>query len=306
MFCRLSNFVKFTNSSNRSDILFDFDYTEGKNIADSTISHKLNYVKSSTVLRATRGFGLTYTYRKNFYLQHRVKYEYRYSSIADTLMQLNENYLGHGNTHQQVDALTYELNADQRDVAAYPLKGYDFLFGVQRSGILFNSDLQKTSLYARASGYVPLGHDFYFSDMAVGFWSNPDNIPYFNYTTMGYDKIFVRGYEVYVIEGPYFFLNKATLKKKVFSRNWHLNHWKVRQFNYLPLALYLKTYADLGYVDNYGAYANAGINNTLSDKVLAGAGIGADLVTGYDLAIRFEYTFTPNAHGLFLHLKKEF
>ena len=186
------------------------------------------------------------------------------------------------------------------------MKGYDLLFGVQQNGIVFHSDLKKTSAYIRAAGYIPLGHDFFFSDLAVAYWSTPDNIPYFNYTTVGYDKVFVRGYEVYVIEGPYFFLNKATLKKKIFSKTWHLNNSKVSQFNYLPLSIYLKTYADLGYVDNYEAYEHVGINMSLSEKMLAGAGFGVDLVTGYDLAIRFEYTFTASGDGLFFHLKKEF
>jgi hypothetical protein len=205
-----------------------------------------------------------------------------------------------------VDGLTYELNADRRDVAAYPLKGYDLLVGIQQNGILFHSDLKKTTAYVRAAGYVPLGHNFFFSELAVAYLSTPNNIPYFNYTTMGYDKVFVRGYEVYVIEGPYFFLNKTTLKKKIFSRTWHLNNSKFHQFNHLPLTVYLKTYADLGYVDNYEAYEHKNINMSLSEKMLAGGGFGVDLVTGYDVAIRFEYTFTPSGNGLFFHLKKEF
>lgn len=303
---RLLYKVPYIDRKQKQGLTLEFDYSEGRNVADSTIDHKLSYVKSEAVLRVTRGIGLTYTYRNNFYVNHRLKYEYRYSTIADTLMRLNENYLGHGTRQQHVDVLTYELSADRRDVSAYPLKGYDFLFGIQQHGILFHSDLVKTSSYVRLAGYVPLGKDFFFSNLAVAFWSSPDNIPYYNYTTMGYDRTFVRGYEVYVIEGPYFVLNKATLKKKVFSRNWHLNSWRMRQFNYLPLAVYLKTYADFGYVDNYQPYKEAHINDSLSDRILSGGGFGVDFVTAYDLAIRVEYSFTSRGNGFFLHFRKEF
>jgi outer membrane protein assembly factor BamA len=298
--------IPYINKRQKQGLIFEMDYITGKSVPDSTIDHKLRYIKSSSILRTIKGVGITYTYRKNFYVEHRLKYEYKYSTIADTLQKLNENYLGNGSSRQEFDALTYELSSDHRDVSAYPLRGYYVLLGIQRSGIILHSDLVKNTAYFKFSSYIGLKNNFFLSTLSVLSWSGPDRLPYFNYTTMGYDKIFVRGYEVYVIEGPYFFLNKATLKKRIFSRNWHLNNWSVKQFNYLPLAIYIKTYADLGYVDNYMAYEKKGINNFLSDKLLSGAGFGVDIVTGYDMAIRLEYTFTSQNNGFFLHFKKEF
>jgi len=298
--------IPYLNKKQKQGLIFDFDYLNGKSVPDSTIGHKLNYVKSEKVLRTTRGVGFTYTYRNNFYLQHRLKYEYRYTDIADTLQELNPNYLGIEKKIQQYDAITYELSSDHRDVVAYPLKGYELLFGFQKSGISIRNDLRKTTAYFKFAGFLSFKQNFFLSNLSYLYWSTPDNLPYFNYGTMGYDKIFVRGYEIYVIEGPKFFLNKTTLKKRIFSRNWHLNDWPVKQFNYLPIAIYLKTYADWGYVSNYPAYENIGVNSFLSDKLLYSAGFGIDLVTGYDMALRVEYTFTSQNNGFFLHFKKEF
>lgn len=301
--------IPYINKKQKQGLIFDLDYITGKSVPDSTVGHKLEYVKSDKVIRTTRGAGITYTYRKSFYLQHRIKYEYRYSTIADTLRVLNPNYFGQQRTSQQYDALTYEVDSDHRDVAAYPLKGYEILFGIERSGIVLNKDLKKTSAYLRLAGFWDVGKHFYLSNLSYLHWSSPGTLPYSNYSTMGYDKIFVRGYEIYVIEGPQFFLNKTTLKKRLFSRNWHLNNWKLKQFNYLPFTVYLKTYADWGYVNNYAAYTEAGVNDFLTDKLITGAGFGLDIVTGYDLAIRFEYTFTTttnNNNGFFLHFKREF
>jgi outer membrane protein assembly factor BamA len=298
--------IPYINKKQRDGLILETDYIDGKSVPDSTINHKLHFIKSRHILRNTKSVGITYTYRKNFYSQHRIKYEYRFSNIADTLLASNPNYFEGETRNQRYDALTYEVTTDRSDVAAYPLRGYALLAGVQHIGIALHDDITKTSIYARFSGYLPLGKQFYLSNLTYAFLSNPDKLPYYNYSTMGYDKIFVRGYEIYVIEGPRYFLNKTTLKKRLFAGSWHLNNWSLKQFNYLPIAVYLKTYADFGYVDNYPAYVTAGVNTFLANKVLTGAGFGIDVVTGYDLAVRFEYTFTSLAHGLFLHFRKEF
>jgi hypothetical protein len=110
-----------------------------------------------------------------------------------------------------------------------------------------------------------------------------------------------------VIEGPQFFLNKTTLKKKIFSRAWTIEDMPLEQFSYVPIALYLKAYFDWGYVNNYTRYDELGINTRLSNRFLGGAGMGIDLVTMYDNVFRFEYTFTrEGTHGFFFNIKKEF
>ena len=137
--------------------------------------------------------------------------------------------------------------------------------------------------------------------------STADNIPYANYSAMGYGRIFVRGYEIYVIEGPSYFLNKTTLKKRIFSRIWNIDRSPIPQFNYFPLAIYLKAFADVGYANNYAAYEKAELNTRLSNRALGGGGVGLDFVTAYDVVLRIEYTFTTQQQsGFFFHIKKEF
>lgn len=299
--------IPYINKKQKQGLVFEMDYIEAKNVADSTIDHKLDFFKYDRVLRRTRGIGLTYTYRKNFYNYHRLKYEFRQTNIADTLHELNPNYLGGERTRQRYDAVTYEFISDHRDVVAYPLRGYLFTLHVQRFGVGLNNDLNKTEGYLSFAVFREVGKNFFLSNLSFAYLSSPDKLPYLNYSAMGYDKIFVRGYEVYVIEGPQFFLNKTTFKKRIFSRNWDLDFWKKDQFNYFPLAIYLKAYADAGYVNNFSAYENRGINSTLTNKFIGGAGFGLDVATAYDVVVRFEYTFTSqNTNGFFLHIKKEF
>lgn len=299
--------IPYINKKQKQGLIFEMDYVEAKNVADSTIDHKLDFFKFERPLRNTKGIGLTYTYRNNFYIQHRLKYEYRQTTIADTLQELNPNYLGPEKNYQQFDAVTYEFISDHRDVIVYPLKGYQLYFNFKKSGVGLHKDLNKTESSLSFSGFLDLKKNFFLSNLSFVYTSTPDKLPYFNYGAMGYNKIFIRGYEVYVIEGPRFFLNKTTFKKRIFSRTWQVENSIIPQFNYFPLAIYLKAYADFGYVHNYQAYSQNLLNTMLSDKILGGTGFGIDFVSAYDVVIRLEYTFTSqNQSGFFFHLKKEF
>lgn len=299
--------VPYVNKKQKQGLIFEMDYIEAKNVADSTVNHKLDFFEYNKVLRRTKGIGLTYTYRNNFYNQHKIKYEFRQTNILDTLRDLNPNYLGSERTQQVFDALTYEFASDHRDVIAYPLRGSMLTLNIEKYGVGMHRDLNKLEGYVSFAGFRDLKKGFFLSNLSFLYLSTPDDIPYFNYGAMGYNKIFVRGFEVYVIEGAQYFLNKTTLKKRIFSRNWDLDLWKADQFNYFPLAIYLKAYADWGYVNNYSAYSESESNTMLSDKFLGGAGAGIDIVTAYDVVVRVEYSFTTQrTSGFFLHVRKEF
>lgn len=299
--------VPYINKEQKQGLIFEMDFIEAKNVADSTVNHKLDFFEFDKVLRKTKGIGITYTYRNNFYDHHKLKYELRQTNIRDTLHDLNPNYLGGDRTQQIFDAITYEFVSDHRDVIAYPLNGNILTFNIEKFGIGLHKDLNKIEGFASFAGFKDLKKGFFVANLSHLYLSSPDNIPYFNYGAMGYNKIFVRGFEVYVIEGPQYFLNKTTLKKRIFSRNWNLDLWKADQFNYFPLAIYLKAYADWGYVNNYSAYSENSINTMLANKFIGGAGTGLDFVTAYDVVLRIEYSFTTQrTSGFFLHIKKEF
>lgn len=294
----------YIDKKQKHGLIIDFDFAEAKNLAYRTFDHKLEYLESDELLKITRGGGLTYTFRKSFYASHAIKFEYRSSTIYDTIATLNPNYFGEGQKTQKYGILSYQFTSDRRDYIGYPLLGYYFTAGVSKYGLTNNDDVNKLEFNATFARYISLGNNFYLSNNTVGYWSTPTDLPYANYGAMGYRKQFVRGYEVYVIEGPYYGLNKTTLKKRIFSRTYNLNLLPIRQFRHIPLSIFLKTYADIGYVRNYPNYE---INHRLSDQVLSGVGAGIDIVASYDAVFRFEYTFNGQGeNGFFFHIKKEF
>ena len=291
----------------KNGMTFLFDYSEPKNAAYFTDDHKLVYLRLKKTVRTTLGAGVVYSYRKSFYETHSVAAEFRKSTIIDTIQYLNPNYYPAGKSEIKFGSITYSFSSDHRDVRQYPLKGYNFTALVSKAGLGLGDDINQFEVNLTYSRYAALKNNFYLANFTSGYLSTPTSQPYVMYSALGYQRQFIRGYEIYVIEGPKFFLNKTTLKKKIFSHTWRLEEMPLEQFRHFPLTIYLKAYTDFGYVENYPRYNEIKINTALSDRLLAGAGFGIDIVSAYDSVFRLEYTFTrEKTNGFFFHLKKEF
>lgn len=297
----------YIDKKQKHGLSIDLGFQETKNLAYATESHKYVYLKSDKILRVNRLAGLTYTYRNSFYQTHNFELKYYGASVNDTVKILNPNYIQGEARKLSYSVATYTFNSDHRDFIAYPLKGHQLTLWASQTGLWRSDDVYKTEASISYSKYLDLGKNYYLSNNAVGYWSTPSNVSYINYGVLGLKRQFVRGYEIYVIEGPYFALNKTTLKKLLFSRKYHWKAMPIQQFRHIPLSVYLKTYTDLGYVKNYPYYENRDYNTRLSDKLLAGAGFGLDVIGSYDVVVRFEYTFNSEGeNGFFFHVKREF
>lgn len=291
----------------KQGLSFLFAYAEPKNLSYFTDNHQLLFLSSENVLRTSSLVGVNYTYRKSFYETHNLGIEYRSSEVADTIVALNPNYYDNGEIKQQFEAISYSFTSDHRDVIAYPLNGYFSNIYLKKTGLGLSSGVDQFEVNLAHAQFVDLKNGFYFSNFTSVYLSTPQEQPYSLYNAIGYRKQFIRGYEIFLIEGSRFFLNKATFKKRIFTRGWHLPNAPFEQFNYFPLSIYLKGYMDVGYVENFDRYQELSINNTLSNRFLIGAGGGIDIVTIYDAVLRFEYSFTrEGTSGFFFNVKKEF
>jgi outer membrane protein assembly factor BamA len=291
----------------RHGLQFDFDLAEPTNLAYATTDHKLTFLEGRTTLRKSYGASVGYTFRRSFYETHEISLDYRNSRVADTVRKLNPNYYPNGSRELAFASMSYYFNSEHRDVIAYPLKGYQFTLFASKIGLGLGDDVNIFELNATYARHFDLGNRWYLSNLAAAYYSTPNNQPYALFGALGYRKQLIRGYEVYVIEGPQFALNKTTLKKRIFSRTWNFDNMPMPQFRHFPLDIYIKGYADVGYVENYPRYDAEQVNTRLSGKFLGGAGAGVDVVTFYDTVFRFEYTFTrEKTNGFFFHVKKEF
>ncbi len=301
----LSYRIPYIDKKQKQGLNIDVDYAESKNVAYRTENHKLKFDKSDDgIIKTTYGASLTYSYRKSFYESHFLRFDYRNGSVAQRVIDSNANYFGNELRQQQYLSANYSFISDHRDYFGYPLKGHYFNFSATKSGFTSQSDLNKIELNVSFARFLPFKHHFYLSNLTNAYWSAPNKLPYSNYSALGYGKQILHGYEIYVIEGPAYAINKTTFKKLLFARQLRWSSVPIEQFRHIPLAIYLKTYADVGYVKNYPNYTYSG---RLADKFIYSYGVGIDVVGSYDVVLRFEYTANAEGdHGFFFNMKKEF
>lgn len=297
----------YIDKRQKHGLSLDVAFHETKNLAYKTEDHKYVFAESDQILRNERRGGITYSYRNSFYKTHLLNVGYRDMHVNPIVLDSNANYINGELLKQEYAIVSYQFNADHRDIAAYPLNGHQFVFFVAHNGLGLSKEFNNFETNITYSKYFDLKKNYYLSNNFVAYYSDPENIAYVNYGVLGQRKQFVRGYELYIMEGPWYLLNKTTFKKQIFSRNYHWASIPARQFRHVPVSIYLKTYADLGYVRNYSYYETRGLNTRLSDKMLFGTGLGLDVVGFYDIVLRFEYSLNAEGEqGLFFHVKREF
>ncbi len=312
----LSYRVPYIDRKQKQGIGFNFDYSEPKNLAYFTNDHILVYLKNDQPLRVTKGASFTYFYRKSFFETHSLQFGYRDGQIKDTIAILNPNYFGDNGTRLQLQYgyINYSFNSEHRDVIQYPLRGFQISGYIQKTGLGSGSSINILEGGLSFAKHIALKKNLFLSNYTGGNVTTQNSQPYALYSGMGYRKQLVRGFEIYVIEAPWFVLNKTTLKTRIFNKVWDLAMPR-EQLRYFPLSIYMKVYSDWGYAENFQYYMNyrdangnpAPLNTRLTNKVIGSWGTGFDFVTVYDMVIRTELTFTNQHHqGFFLSLKKEF
>ncbi len=293
--------IPYLNRKQESGLSFMGGYNRNHEIPYTLTDSKLTYYKDEEAYVRKEYYGvIKYTHRDRIYNYTSLGLEYRYSEIADTVQQLNEDYFVNQATYEQFLALTYKWSRDTRDYKIYALKGYYFDAEVSKVGlgILKNEPnlLFITASYKKNNELARRWHLGYF---VKGRICGQSEAPYYNQRALGYLNDFVRGYEYYVVNGQHYFLGKANLAFSLLPQKvFHINAIGSQKFNTIPLAFYLNAFCDFGYVKD-AVFAST---NPLANSPLPGYGLGLDFVTYYNVVLRMEYSFNKfGENGFFLH-----
>ncbi len=299
----ISYLVPAFDKNQRNGLIVDIDYSDQKNLAYRSTNNKLTFLEAEETLRRTFNTSLTWTHRYSFYNRHFLKLEFNRTSIADTIALLNPNYLLEGRTLQRYFSLSYRFTRDHRDYAAYPLEGNFTSFRAEKNGLGLFNDLSRLSMRASYSQFFKLKNNFFLSSRITGLASFPKRQAYFNTAGLGYRPDDIRGYDLFVIEGQNYIINKITFKKLLFSKQQSIKSIPIPQFQTIPISVYLKAFFDSGYVDNDLSDPE---NRPLSNRYLYGGGLGLDVVTYYDLVVRFEYAINDRGNtGFFINVRAD-
>ena len=299
----LNYIIPAFDQNQRNGLVFDFGYRDEKNLAYRSTENKQTFLESDEILKKTWVSSLTWTHRYSFYNRHFLTFGFYHASVHDTVAQLNPSYFLDGRTLQRYFTLSYRFTRDLRDDLAYPLKGSMLSVRAEKNGLGIYDDLNRFSLRASYAQYIQLKKQFYLSSRITGVASFPKEQAYNNTEAIGYRPDEIRGYELYVVEGQNYLIHKITLKKRLFAKEYHVKSVPVPQFQTVPIAVYLKTYFDSGYVDNKFTDPE---NTALSNRYLFGGGMGLDIVTYYDLVLRLEYSINDRGDtGFFVNVRAD-
>lgn len=280
-------------------------YQTNKNLAYISKNDYLQFFSSNNFARERFNAVVGLRKRVRFYDFQTLEARYHKVSISDTVFTLNPLYLPNRSTQSEFLQLTYRITFDNRDYIAYPLRGKRMDALVNYTGLTGSNSLNYYDFGLGYERYIPLGNNFYFSTThKLKFTQEGKDIPYFLMQGLGYGANVVRGYELNVIDGNSFYVNRNTFKYQLINKIFKLPFIPYKQFNQIPLGVYPTIYLDFGYV-NIGK-ENI-FNSQLGGKVLYGYGLGFDLVTYYNLVTRIIFpVVNGSTNGIRISVGREF
>jgi hypothetical protein len=296
--------IPYISQKQAGGLQFNFNYSLNHEIPYTSVNDILTYFNyPAQVLRTQYTGTIDYTYRQGLYNTLTFEADIFSCSVADTILKLTYDYLPFNQKQATFPEVKYYFKRDLRDYVPYPLKGYLFYAGFSDYGLGAHvADKAFNLFYVKASfrKYWQLSKRFYYSAEVAGKISQNGPQPYYLQDALGYYNDYIRGYELYVVDGNNYAIVKNEIKFQILDiPSQTVPIIGVKQFNTTYYSLYLTAFSDWGYVTGADPYVE---NNFLANATLWGNGLGLDFVTYYDLVFRFEYSLNKlGQSGFFVH-----
>ena len=282
---------------------FEAGYKNNREAGYITQDDKLQFAFVPEGLYTENYYSLNSTYRKNIFTTSQLILGLRNFSFSDSLLSLNPDFSYAGVNKPVFLYLYYKLKIDHRDIKYYPLKGWYTDLELNKSGLGFGFEKPVDIAWAKTTTrlYSQLANRWYSGISFIGKISSAAWQPYFLIKGLGYNRDYVRGYEYNVIDGKHFALLRTNVKfALVPEQTYNIGFIRSPKFGLIHYALYLTAFADAAYV--WQPQWIEDMNNKLPRTLLAGAGLGIDLVTYYDKVVRIEYAVNKSGKsGIFIH-----
>ncbi len=280
----------------------DFDVAWGKNheVTYNTINDKqVAYKNNNDFVHSFFRTGMRVSYRRAIKTKHTFGISYNYDNVDDTLFHLNPSY---SKQHKVVrfPELSYTMRHNNVDFIPYPRDGYIAEVGLLKRG--FTQDMNLWQLTAKASGWWPLSHKYYFNLRLAGMLKAPFKQSYITKQMLGYNDLYMQGFEYNVIDGVLGGYAKAIMARQLINTAVRIPSKKIDRLNHMPIAVYAKVYGNAGYVyDPVPGY------NQLKNRMLYSSGVGLDFVLLTNFIFKLEYSLNRfGQKDLYLHHRDHF
>ncbi|MCA0397109.1 MAG: hypothetical protein LCH51_06870 [Bacteroidetes bacterium] len=296
----------FSDKSLKHGYGINFNYNAQKEVNPMTVGNKQFFLRADSIPHANKfleevnSASLSYSYRPHLRTRHVVRLGFTTVRIDSAVWHANPSYLTVNQKLKSVyPEISYSVSYINTDYAPYPLRGKMGDLTISRMG--FGQDLGVWALTARGSQSWDLHKKFSYTLQANGTIKLPFDQPYTQHRIFGYGDFYLRGMEKYVVDGVAALLVRSTLRREFANFTIGLPV-RSRSHDRIPFRIYGKTYGDAGY-----SYNKNYPDNSLVNRMLYTAGAGVDIVTLYDVVMRFEYSFNMlGQQGLFFHFKNDF
>ncbi|WP_439880501.1 BamA/TamA family outer membrane protein [Pontibacter sp. MBLB2868] len=225
-------------------------------------------------------------HRQSVARQEGLRVSYHNEHISDSVSRLNPEYYADALTERQYIRLELYKVINLRNNFVYPLSGSYFEAGLAQTFFLKDTGSPYTMARAKYVSYFKLSDKYSYMAGVEGQLRLAGEHAFADNIALGYRSL-VRGYELYVVGGQHYGLFKQGITRQLLDiKSIKLKFIDSPKFNNIPLSVYLNAFTDAGYVaDNVFDE-----NNPLTNRVLAGGGLGLHAVTFYDIVLRLEYT----------------
>jgi len=289
--------IPFINKEQTLGISGNIFYSDGKEIGYITESNKTLYGKHDDEILLTRfraNGSIEYRPKLNNY--HRFNLAYHNNNIdLFVATELNPDYFLDGKTKLQFFVLEYQYRFDKRIFQFYPEGGVLFAINVKKEGLNIFDDYSNLAVstefekYWNPSPKVIIGGRIKAKTNLIR-----NKVAFANNTGLGYGKDFIRGYELYVIDGTDYLYTKGSIKLKVFEKVLGINKvMPLNAFKKMMAQIYLSANFDAGFV-NERDYKDT---NTFNNRWLYGYGPGIDIIMYNNFLLKIEYSFNHVGEG---------
>ncbi len=293
--------LPFIDKKLTKGISIGVQYATQKELNIATEDNKQVFVRKDNVIRENFRVEATYSYRPDVRQRHYFRVSYNREHIDDTVLLLNPNYFPTLRTTARFIDFNYQFKYYNVDYIPYPTKGWMLEANVYSRLIQKNLDLWQAS--ARAVYAIPFQPERRFLHLeAIAVWKTPANNAFIYQRLLCYNYMQMRGLEYNVIDGRAGGILKTTFHQQLFSVILH-NPASKKTHDRIPVRVFLKAFADIGYAHNPFSLPS----NTLNNTFLRSWGFGVDIVSIYDFVFKIQFSMNQlGTDGVYLHSRNDF
>ncbi len=232
----------------------------------------------------------TFTVRPGLYNYAKLKITATTARVSDSMVVVAPDYLPDGKSFVSSMNLYIDYVYDSRNNKSYPLKGTYLKGFLNKEGLgIISHDVDYFYYGLDFHFYQQLSERFYVAEMVKAVNSSSEDIAYYYKQNLTSGDDFIRGYDYFALRGDQMYYFRGNIKYMLVKPS-------VRkpkrgnpdsQFRNVQYAFYLNFFSDVAYMKD-----DFTVDNPLNNELLYTWGVGIDLISYYDLVLRFEYAFT--------------